>query len=318
VPLNHGHDYAEVLGPEAEGRRLLDWLVSRYPHSSADVWRQRIEEGRVLLHDRTALAGDVLRRGQSLVWRRPAWDEPDAPATFDVLFEDEDLLAVAKPAGLPTLPGAGFLENTLLSRVRLRDRHASPVHRLGRFTSGIVLFARNEAARADLSRQWAARSVFKRYRALATGDPAQDAFTIATPIGPVPHPVLGTVHGASPAGKPSSTKIAVVERGYHVFVCDVVILTGRPHQIRIHLAAAGHPLAGDPLYGPGGLPIPGSRALPGDPGYSLHAAELRFRHPRSSVPVRIDCATPSPQGQALLEPPISASRLPCWLAPASS
>jgi 23S rRNA pseudouridine1911/1915/1917 synthase len=61
--LNHGYDYAEVLGPQAEGWRLLDWLISRYPHSSADAWRERIEEGRVLLHDRTALAGDVLRRG---------------------------------------------------------------------------------------------------------------------------------------------------------------------------------------------------------------------------------------------------------------
>jgi 23S rRNA pseudouridine1911/1915/1917 synthase len=294
VPLNHGHDYAEVLGPEAEGRRLLDWLSSRYPHSSADVWRARIEEGRVLVHDRIALAGDVLRRGQTLVWRRPAWEEPDAPMTFEVLFEDEDLLAVAKPAGLPTLPGGGFLENTLLSCVRSRDRNASPLHRLGRFTSGIVLFARNDAAHANLSRQWIERSVFKRYRALATGEPAQDAFTVATPIGKVPHPILGTVHAASPEGKPSRTEVTVVERSRGVFLCDVVILTGRPHQIRIHLAAAGHPLAGDPLYGPGGTPIPGSRALPGDPGYLLHAAELRFRHPRSGAPIEIQCAPPEP------------------------
>jgi 23S rRNA pseudouridine1911/1915/1917 synthase len=316
VLTNLGHDYEEVLGPRAEGRLLLDWLISRYPHSSAEAWRRRIEEGRVLLDDRTAVASDVLRRGQSLVWRRPAWDEPDAPTTFEILFEDEDLLAVAKPAGLPTLPGAGFLENTLLSRVRARDRDASPLHRLGRFTSGVVLFARHEAARADLSRQWSGRSVHKRYRALATGDPARDAFAVEVPIGPVPHPLLGTVHGATPAGKPSSTAVAVVERRGGVFLCDVTIATGRPHQIRIHLAAAGHPLAGDPLYGPGGTPIPGSRALPGDPGYALHAAELRFRHPRSGALVAIDCEPPEPlrrrgHGQSLTDAAISASREPC-------
>ncbi len=292
MPLNRGHDYVALLGPEADGRTLLAWLASRYAHADAGAWSERIEAGRVLVDDRPARPGDVLRRGQRLVWRRPAWEEPDAPVTFAVLLEDDDLLAVAKPSGLPTLPGGGFLENTLLHRVRAREPRAAPIHRLGRFTSGIVLFARNDGARADLSRQWAERSVYKRYRALASGNPALDVFTIATPIGPVPHPVLGSVHGASASGKSAATNVAVVERRGDTFLCDVIIATGRPHQIRVHLAAAGHPLAGDPLYGPGGAPIPGSRAVPGDPGYLLHAAELRIRHPRTGLLVTVLCAPP--------------------------
>ncbi len=292
MPLNRGYDYVTFLGPEADGWSLLAWLASRYAHSTEHVWEQRIEAGRVLVDDHPARAGAVLRQGQILVWRRPAWEEPDAPLTFAVLFEDEDLLAVAKPAGLPTLPGGGFLDNTLLSQVRARDPLAAPLHRLGRYTSGIVLFARNERARADLSRQWAERAVFKRYRALASGDPAQEVFTIEIPIGPVPHALLGSVHGARSDGKRASTKVVVVERRRRAFLCDATIATGRPHQIRIHLAAAGHPLAGDPLYGRGGTPLPGSRAVPGDPGYLLHAAELQIRHPRSGLPVTITCAPP--------------------------
>lgn len=292
MAANRGYDYRERLGAEAEGDALLDYLARRYRHSSAAEWKTRIESGRVLIDSRPARVDSVIRRGQILVWRRPPWSEPDAPASFAVLHEDEELLAVAKPAGLPTLPGGGFLSATLLHQVRARAADAVPLHRLGRWTSGVVLFARTLQARRELSRQWAAREIGKRYRALACGEPARREFSVTTPIGPVPHPLLGSVHGASPEGKPSMTSIAVIQRREDAFLCDVRIATGRPHQIRIHLAWAGHPLVGDPLYAAGGLPAPGCTALPGDPGYRLHAAELEFRHPRTGRTVTIECAPP--------------------------
>jgi 23S rRNA pseudouridine1911/1915/1917 synthase len=224
--------------------------------------------------------------------RWPPWIEPDAPRSFTVLYEDDDLLAVAKPAGLPTLPGANFLQATLLHLVRSYAPDASPLHRLGRWTSGLVLCAKNDHAGTGLMRQWSAKEVGKRYRALAGGDPVQDEMTITTPIGPVPHSLLGSVHAASPNGKPSLSQVMVLERRQNSFLCDVRIATGRPHQIRIHLAAAGHPLVGDPLYIAGGLPAPDTHALPGDPGYQLHAAELSFRHPGTGREVVIECEPP--------------------------
>jgi 23S rRNA pseudouridine1911/1915/1917 synthase len=292
--VNEGFDYRYRIDDTAAGERLVDFLGRRYRHTSATDWRTRIESGHVLVDTVAAAPDTVLRRGQTVVWCRPPWREPAAPTAFALLLDDADVLAVAKPAGLPTLPGGGFLENTLLHRVRAFDPAAAPLHRLGRWTSGVVLFARSAHARSELSRQWAAREIEKRYRALASGRPEWDERRIDLPIGPVPHPLLGSVHAASPEGKPASTRVVVVERRDGAFLCDVRIPTGRPHQIRIHLAAAGHPLAGDPLYRSGGIPAPASRALPGDPGYLLHAAELTFRHPGTGRAVRVGCSPPPP------------------------
>ncbi|MBM3277151.1 MAG: RluA family pseudouridine synthase [Candidatus Handelsmanbacteria bacterium] len=294
VQVNEGCAYRERLGPEAEGQTLLEYLSRCYTHSTAAAWAERIAAGRVRLDGEAGRADSPLRRGSELVWDRPPWTEPSAPRSFAVLHEDEDLLAVAKPAGLPTLPGAGFLQATLLHQVQRRDSAAAPVHRLGRWTSGVVLCARNPAARASLTRQWATGQVRKSYQALANGCPTWKALEISAPIGPVPHPLLGQVHAASPTGKRAHSRVHVVERRADAFLCEVEIPTGRPHQIRIHLAAAGHPLVGDPLYMEGGLPAPDSRAVPGDPGYQLHAAELCFCHPRTGRDVVIECAPPLP------------------------
>jgi 23S rRNA pseudouridine1911/1915/1917 synthase len=292
VPPNDGHEYRERLGATAAGLALVDYLSARYAHSSRDEWRERILAGRVLLDALPASPETPVRAGQLLTWLRPAWDEPEVPGEVALLYEDSDLLAVDKPAGLPTLPGAGYLVQTLLARVRERDPAASPVHRLGRWTSGIVLFARTAGAAADLARQHRAGTIVKRYRALATGAPARDAFTIHDPIGPVPHPLLGRVHAATPSGRIATTHVEVIERRDGLFLAGARIETGRPHQIRIHLAAAGHPLAGDPLYLTGGVPAPDSRAVPGDPGYHLHAEELGFHHPRTGEPLWIRSSPP--------------------------
>jgi len=304
---NDGFTYRERLGPEAESRTLLTYLGYRYRHSSQSEWTERIEAGDVLVDARPVAKDVVLRRGQELVWRRPPWDEPDAPLAFAVLYEDDDLLAVGKPAGLPTLPGANFLQHTLLHQVRRHAPEAVALHRLGRWTSGLVLFALNRFARAEMARQLRAREIRKRYRALACGDPPWDSITVDRPIGPVPHVLLGFVHAAADNVKASASRIEVLERRAGAFLCDVSIATGRPHQIRIHLAAAGHPLVGDPLYVAGGVPALDTRVLPGDPGYLLHAAEAAFRHPCDGRDLVLTCE-PTPalsvtgRGAALYRP----------------
>jgi 23S rRNA pseudouridine1911/1915/1917 synthase len=290
--LNEGCEYRERLGPDADGLTALAYLSQRYGHSSVAEWAERIASGHVLIDALPVNSESVLQRGCELVWQRPPWNEPEAPTSFSVLYEDEDLLAVAKPAGLPTLPGANFLQTTLLYQVRAYAPDATPLHRLGRWTSGLVLCARNHHSAMEMMQQWSTNKVGKRYRALASGLPDWDEMTISTPIGPVPHTLLGSIHAATPNGKPSLSQVTVLERRTDSFLCDVRIATGRPHQIRIHLAAAGHPLKGDPLYGVGGLPAPDSRALPGDPGYHLHSAELGFRHPSTGRELVIECKPP--------------------------
>jgi 23S rRNA pseudouridine1911/1915/1917 synthase len=291
--LNDGCEYREQLGSDAEDRTLLAYLTGRYEHTSSAEWSARIAAGHVLIDAKPSHAETLLHSGSELVWNRPPWVEPDAPLSFSVLYEDDDLLAVNKPAGLPTLPGANFLKNTLLHLVRSYAAEAAPVHRLGRWTSGLVLCAKNRKARQDLMQQWSGREVGKRYRALAAGSPDWDEKTIHVPIGPVSHALLGFVHAATPKGKPSLSQVTVCERRKDSFLCDVRIATGRPHQIRIHLASAGHPLVGDPLYVPGGVPAPDSRALPGDPGYHLHSAELGFRHPGTGREMVVECEPPT-------------------------
>lgn len=293
-PRNKGFRYSELIGAVGRKKSVLDYLIERYPHASAEEWKERILAGRVLLDDKPAMPSSILEAGQRLVWNRPPWKEPEAPVSFSVLHEDAHLLAVDKPAGLPVLPGGGFLENTLLASVRSRDSKAVPLHRLGRWTSGVVLFARTRRARISLSEAWRRGRVWKRYRALASGKPGEREFTVRTPIGPVPHPRLGSVYAADPEGRPATSRVSVLEERADSFLADVVIETGRPHQIRIHLAAAGHPLVGDPLYAAGGRPPHECTALPGDPGYALHAAELHVPHPETEAVVEVRSEPPEP------------------------
>lgn len=279
MALNDGWTYVSQVAPADAGQTLLAHLADSYAHSDEETWRARLARGEVVLDDRAATGDERLSAGQQLVWTRPPWDEPDVPLTFEVRHEDADLLVVSKPAGLPTMPAGGFLEHTLWALVRRQYPDASPVHRLGRFTSGLVICARSPGSGAALSRAWREHRVSKHYRALGAGRPAWSRREIATPIGPVPHPVLGSVHAASDRGKAARSVAEVLApRGDHTLF-DVAITTGRPHQIRIHLASVGHPLLGDPLYDVGGVLRADTTALPGDGGYHLHAHRVALEHP---------------------------------------
>ena len=153
MPRNDGFTYRERVGSVSAGTTVLAHLCARYRHSTPAAWSSRIEAGEVLVDAKRAGVAQALSIGQELSWTRPPWTEPEAPLDYAVLHADDDVMAVAKPAGLPTLPGAGFLRSTLLHQVRRDAPEATAVHRLGRWTSGVVLFARSPSARAELARQ---------------------------------------------------------------------------------------------------------------------------------------------------------------------
>ncbi|MBS1767196.1 MAG: RluA family pseudouridine synthase [Acidobacteria bacterium] len=289
--LNHGFTYDEIIGPREAGRSLVAHLSARYDHTPESEWVDRIAAGLVRVDGRLIAADAPLARGQRVTWARPPWEEPEAPLAFAVLHEDEHLVAIAKPSGLPTNPGGGFLEHTLLHLVRLRYPGASPVHRLGRGTSGLVLFARTAPASAELSASLRRHEVVKIYRGLVTGAPAENACTLTTPIGPVPRGWGRSLHAASLQGKAATSHVRVLERRDGSSLVEVRIETGRPHQIRIHLAAWGHPLVGDPLYAVGGGFLPGE-AVPGDLGYHLHAFKLAIPNPFTGAQMAFRCEPP--------------------------
>ncbi len=133
--LNRGYAYTTIISSKYDGQILLSHLASLYSHSTPQAWQQNLNNGEVTLNGVTATGSESVTSGQTLVWNRPPWIEPDSPQHFEVLFEDPHLLAVSKPSGLPTLPGGGFMENTLLRLVQERAPNANPVHRLGRATT---------------------------------------------------------------------------------------------------------------------------------------------------------------------------------------
>jgi len=291
--LNRGYAYTTIIGSKYCGQTLLSHLANLYPHSTPQAWQQKLNNGEVTLNGVTANGSESVTSGQTLVWNRPPWIEPDAPQHFEVLLDDPHLLAVNKPSGLPTLPGGGFLENTLLRLVQKQFPNANPVHRLGRGTSGIVLFAKTPQAASNLTANWNTSKIQKIYRALAQNIAQQDVYEILTPIGLVPHPRLGSVWAAKSGGKPSKSLAKVISRSRSTTTFEVSLYSGRPHQIRIHLASIGHPLVGDPLYGLNGWPLENLPGPPGDGGYLLHAQFLKFEHPITGEQINLEAALPS-------------------------
>ncbi len=285
---------------------MVAFYAGRYGHSSAEAWERRLAAGEISRNGVPLRADAVLAGGDRLVWQRPPWPEPAVPAHWGVIHDDGDLLVIDKPSGLPVLPAGGFLEHTVLRL--LERRHGDdpagvprPVHRLGRFTSGLLVCARRPATRAWLSAQLRESTgslasngdggppCRKLYRALlapgrlalATGE----SLLITTAIGRQPHPPLGQIWCAAEAGDPAAlparSQLTLLAKGGEADLVEVAIVSGRPHQIRIHCAAIGAPLRGDPLYLPGGRARPGG--LPGEGGYRLQARWLRLHRPEGSL-----------------------------------
>jgi 23S rRNA pseudouridine1911/1915/1917 synthase len=279
--------------------RLDQALASLLPQYSRSRLAQWVKAGRVTLSGETAPAKRKVREGEAIVVT-PA---PDIEITahraetipLAIVFEDDALLVVDKPAGLVVHPGSGNWQGTMLNALLGHAPalsalpRAGIVHRLDKDTSGLLVVAKTLASRTDLERQLQARTVRREYLAVVHGRVARDG-RIEAPIGR--HPVKRTRMAVTARGRQAVTHYEVLERYAVATLLRCRLETGRTHQIRVHLSALGHPLVGDPAYG--------KRASAIDfPRQALHAERLGLLHPVTRRAMSWQAAAPADM-QALI------------------
>lgn len=267
-----------VAAVEAAGERLDRWLVAALPQYTRAYVQARIVAGDVRVAGRARKASYRLRGGETVMVTVP----PPArsrtlvpePMPLAIVYEDADVIIIDKPAGLVVHPGAGNWTGTLVQgilahapEVRTNDEtRPGIVHRLDKDTSGLLIVAKHDAAREFLARQLRERTAEKRYAALVYGAVAWETREVDVPIGRDPQ--HRTRMAVVAAGRPARTTLHVAERLPGYTLLDVELHTGRTHQIRVHCAAIGHPIAGDRVYAPRRVPPRGlTRQF-------LHAARL--------------------------------------------
>jgi 23S rRNA pseudouridine1911/1915/1917 synthase len=301
------------------GERLDRFLAAAQKSLSRSRLQALIRAGRVTVAGRAARAAQRLRAGERILVELPAPRAMTlAPEAIPlvILHEDEHVLVVDKPAGLVVHPGAGTASGTLVHALL----HHAPaiadvggggrpgiVHRLDKQTSGLMVVAKSHAAYRALVEMLGARTVRRRYLALVWGVPRAASGTIERPIGRDPrHRQRMAV--VARGGKPARTRWRVRERFAGAALLEVTLDTGRTHQIRVHLAHLGHPVAGDPVYGGRGRgQLSGTareRSLRGAvldalPRQALHATELEFPHPVTGEVLRFTSSPPEDFRQAL-------------------
>jgi len=305
-----------TLGPSARGRRLDQALVEAFPTLSRARLQALIREGHALVEGRAAKASARLSGGERIQLTLPP-AEPALPEAenlpLSVLFQDRDLLVLDKAPGMVVHPAAGHRRGTLVNALlhHVRDLQGvggtlrpGLVHRLDKDTSGCLVVAKNDIALRGLQASFKTRQVQKTYLALVHGHPPAQG-RIETPYGRHPrHRQRFT--GRLTEGKPARTAYRVRELLHGAALLEVDLLTGRTHQIRVHLAETGHPLVGDVLYGGTRKGDTRVKAVQNALGrQALHAWRLAFPHPRTAAPRTFEAPVP-----ADLRAAVDALRLP--------
>ncbi len=305
------------------GLRADVFLSRELPYLSRTRIRQKIQMGESLLNGRRYSTATRLRAGDriSVSWRAPP--ERGPVPDLEILFEDGDLLAVNKPAGVASHPMGKRQSGTVVQFARLRDEkiireslargdmsyYPSLVNRLDVFTSGIVILATTRAVQKAMQALVVRRRLFREYIALVEGSVRDEQGMIELPIGPDTASRVRVKMACRTEGKASATGYAVIERFPGSTLLRVTPLTGRQHQIRVHLAAIGHPVLGDLLYkdeelflaaqGSGEI-SPGDAASSPSPRHFLHSRRASFLHPVTGDPVVIEAPIPG-DFEAILE-----------------
>src|SRR5438067_8052029 len=285
-----------IVSGEQARQRLDRFLAQALPTFSRARLQTLIRDGFVLLNGKPSRPRDLVRTGDTVELQEPELEKVEAQPEqmqLDVIFEDDDLLVLNKPAGIVMHPGAGHQAHTLVNALLAHCANLSGiggkerpgiVHRLDKETSGALVIAKNDATHRDLSSQFAARTMTKIYLALVTGTLRKTSGVIDKAI--ARHPVhRQRMSIARRQGRSAKTEYRVLRSSGDVSLVECTLHSGRTHQIRVHLHDLGHPVLGDRLYG-------GKRA--GDfPRQMLHAWKLSFHHPRTGEPMNFTAPIPS-------------------------
>ncbi|MFL5991219.1 MAG: RluA family pseudouridine synthase [Rubrobacteraceae bacterium] len=278
----------------AEAGERLDRLAARRLDTSRNIIQRIIQEGLLRVDGEVASSSYKVRGGEHVEARLPKRDLEPEEIPVPVLFEDEYLLVVEKPAGLVVHPGAGNPSGTLVNALLERgisggedpDR-PGVVHRLDRDTSGLMVVAKGEPAYSKLVEMMVGRRVRRGYRAVVVGEGLPETGTVDSPVGRDPeNPTLMTAG----VGRPAVTHFEVLREAGGQAMLRVQLETGRTHQSRVHLAAIGHPVYADPLYG---TALPGRRLW-------LHAERLSFEHPVTGEHLSFESSIPEDLREAAL------------------
>jgi 23S rRNA pseudouridine1911/1915/1917 synthase len=282
------------------GKRLDVFLQEQLPEYSRSRLQDWIKAGRVRVGGAGGRASTRLRGGEAIEVEPAALTPLKAYAEdlpLKILYQDADVIVVDKPAGMVVHAGAGRHSGTLVNALLHHfgslatgggEERPGIVHRLDRFTSGVLLVARTDAAHRSLAAQFAGRTVEKVYLALVHGVVKADQGRIEKPISRDPARRI-RMTARRPEGRAAITEYRVLERLAGFTYLEVRIRTGRTHQIRAHFASIGHPVAGDRLYG---APAKTEGAAPLERTF-LHAHRVRFSHPATGAPVTMESPLPA-------------------------
>jgi 23S rRNA pseudouridine1911/1915/1917 synthase len=293
----------ELVVTENDAKLRLDqFLAKRLPEYSRSRLQQLIRSGFVRLNEQGTRPRQIVRHGDKINLSEPPVEKIDMrpePIPLEILFEDDDLIVINKPAGLAVHPGAGQREHTLvnallshcatLSGIGGKERPGI-IHRLDKETSGCLVVAKNDMAHRELSKQFAARTVEKIYLALVAGKLRKPTGIIEEKIGR--HPVhRQRMRVTSLRGRTAKTEYRVIRSSNQASLVECRLHSGRTHQIRVHLHHLGHAVLGDKVYPP--------RVAKNFPRQMLHAWKLGFQHPRTGEWKNLEAPLPADFQQAI-------------------
>lgn len=285
-PIRNGVSPSCVVTPQGPWATLLDFLVQRFASVPATAWTQRLRDGDVIDdHGQVITPQTPFEAGRRLYYYRALPVEPHIPFEAVVLWQDEHLLVVDKPHFLPVVPSGKYLQETVLVRLKnaLGLEALSPIHRIDRDTAGLVLFSKQVASRGAYQNLFRSRQVDKTYECIAPWNPDLPwPLTRASHLAPAAHFMQQT----EVAGPPNAiTHIIPLEVHGTLARYALKPITGQRHQLRVHMAALGHPILGDALYADAAVQALSPRLL-------LHAHQLELAHPLSGQTLRFESAVP--------------------------